>query len=516
MSHVSKLLLLSCLAGAFACTVPTIAELEAERPGTYYECNSDHPCPPGLVCIVERCIPRSELECEPGTRVACGSGSDRGVCSAGTKLCNALGIFEPCEDVVTPVFEKCDGQDNDCDGESDNWANPLELTLKHDGSSSAAAIAVRRMPDGSQDTLLTLTAETGRLVTRTLTADGTWTLGKEFSHPFMSFKLPTLAAQGDTVAVAWVGVQAPEGTGPSLYRVYLATVNGAGSLTNKDAIEIPYDASAGSGSTIAPDLLKLAVNKTHILVLVKTPEESFVVTVARNLDEGSRKGPTRLGTVFSDLWFQASPDGSGDGFVVAYQDMFTDTNGSVAYYNQTATVSTAGVLGRPMAIKHSLSTPPHSPFILPLPDSASEYFVYYVENGFETGSPAKSRVSSTKCGPVAPCESSMSFVTFEKEVQRMQLAAQPGAVEPEVALFRWQESRTAPPSLTAITFTDKGDRLLELRPRGQLVLSESLVLMPDSTRYLLYNQPPAVPSVVSSLAVGFEVTEARIQPFCGL
>lgn len=39
--------------------------------------------------------------------------------------------------------------------------------------------------------------------------------------------------------------------------------------------------------------------------------------------------------------------------------------------------------------------------------------------------------------------------------------------------------------------------------------------MPDSTRYLLYNQNPPPPSTVSSLAVGFSVSEAHVLPFCG-
>ncbi|MFE8603177.1 hypothetical protein [Archangium violaceum] len=510
MSHASKLLLLSCLAWAAACTVPDLEELDDELP--IKRCSAEHnTCAPGLACIVDRCTPIAELECEPGKRVACGS--DTGECQPGTQLCNALGVLGPCEDAVTPVFEKCDDKDNDCDGESDNWANPLALTLKHDGSSPAAAIAVRRKPDGSQDTLLTLTAEEGNLVTRTLAADGTWTPGREFVHPFMSFKLPTLAAQGDAVAVAWVGEQAPAGTGSYLYRVYLAMMNGSGATTNDQAIEIPYDVSAGSGSTIEPDLLELAINKTHILVLIKTPGASFVVTVARNLDEGSRKGPVRLGNVFSERWFQASPDGSGDGFVVAYQDTtINPTNGFVTYYNKTATVSNEGVLGASHAIKHSLSTPPHSPFILPQPGSP-EYFVYFVENGFETGS-SRSRISSAKCGPTA-CASPAPFSIFENEVQRMHLAAPPGAMKPEVALLRWQESRATPLTLTALTFTDKADWRNDLQPRGQPILSESLVVMPDSTRYVLYNQPPRVPSVVSSLAVGFAETEAHVLPFCG-
>jgi hypothetical protein len=509
VSHVSKLLLLSCLACAFACTVPTIDELEAEADGSSYSCNSDHACPPGSVCIVDRCIRIEELACEPGKRVACGS--DKGECRPGTQLCGAQGIPGPCEDAVTPVFEKCDDKDNDCDGEADDQAEPLVLTRNHDGATPAAAIAVRRKPDGTQDTLLSLMAENGSLVASTLAADGTWKQGAKSTHPQISFKLPALAAQGDTVAAAWLGVKAPVGTEPYTYMVFLVTMDGSGAFTNDQVLEIPYGAPTGP-STVEPDLIKLAINRTHILVLVKTADAAFVVTVNRSLDVSSRKGPIRLGKVFSDRWFQASPDGAGEGFVVAYQDTYTNpTNGFVTHYNQTATVSNEGVLD-PLLVsgKSSLATLPHSPFILPVPGSSVEYFVYFVENGFDTTNTKRSRVTSTKCG-AETCDTPVAFATFESEVQRMQLVAPPGMVKPEVALFEWQDTRTAPPSLTAVTFADKAEWRNDLRPPGQPLLSASLVVMPDSTRYLLYNQPPPEPS---SLAVGFAVSEAHVLPFC--
>jgi hypothetical protein len=512
VSHVSKLLLLSCLACAVACTVPDIEELNAERP--IERCDEEHStCPPGSMCIVDRCIRTEELVCEPGKRVACGS--DRGECRPGTQLCSAQGILGPCEDAIAPVFEKCDDKDNDCDGQPDNWAEPLVLTRSHEGSTPAAAIAVRRKPDGSQDTLLTLTAEEGSIVARTLAADGTWKQGMKSTHPQMTYKLPALAAQGDTVAAAWVGVKAPAtSTEPYTYMVFLVMLDGSGAITNAQVLDIPYGSSTGGASTIKPELLELAINRTHILVLVKTQDAAFVVTVARSLDVGSRRGPIELGKVFSDRWFQASQDASGAGFVVAYQHVVNNPSaGFVTYNNQTATVSNEGVLVGTARVIHkgTLPTLPHSPFILPVPGGSSEYLVYSVENGFDTTNPSRSRISSTKCG-AAGCETTpIVFATFDNDIQRMQLVAPPGALKPEVALFRWQAARTDPPSLTAVTFADKAEWRNELRPSGQPVLSASLVVMPDSTRYLLYNQPPAVPS---SLAVGFEVTEARIQPFC--
>jgi len=506
VSHASKLLLLSCLACAFACSVPSIEELNDERP--IERCSEEHKkCPPGSVCIADRCTPLKDLACEPGTRVACGL--DKGECRPGTQLCSAEGLLGACEDAVMPVFEKCDGKDNDCDDSKDNWAGSVVLTREHDLSTPAAAVAVRRAPDGTQDTLLTLMAENGSLVASTLAPDGSWKPGKRFTHPQLSFKLPALVAQGDTVAAAWLGVRAPVGSEPFTYTVYLAMLNGSGAPSNEQVLDIPHGSTA-----VEPDQLKLAINRTHVLVLIKTPSESFVVTVDRNLNVASRKGPFRLGKAHSGRWFHAMPGGLGDRFLVAYEDSSTSTTGFVINNNQTTTVSNDGVISAPPHIINTKSSLSHSPFILPLQGDASEYSVYYVENGFDTASPKASRISFTRCGAIG-CDRPLAFATFEHEVVRMHLAAPPGAQKPEMALFRWQDARTDPPSLTAITFTGEAPLRNELRPQGQPPLFESLVVMPDSTRYLIYNQPPPPPSpAVSALAVGFAVTEAHVLPFC--
>jgi hypothetical protein len=300
------------------------------------------------------------------------------------------------------------------------------------------------------------------------------------------------------------------GTEPATYTVYLAMLNGSGVPTNDQVLDIPHGSTA-----VEPDQIKLAINRTHVLVLIKTPSESVVVTVAQKLDTASRKGPVRLGKVHAGRWFHAMPGGLGDRFLVAYEDSYTSpTTSFVINNNLTATVSDDGVLSAPYVINNR-STLSHSPFILPLQGDASAYSVYYVENGFDTASPKTSRVSFTRCGVIG-CDTPLAFARFEHEVVRMHLAAPPGAQRPEMALFRWQDARTDPPSLTAVTFADKAEWRNELRPQGPPPFFESLVVMPDSTRYLIYNQPPPppTPSSVSSLAVGSAVTEAHVLPFC--
>jgi hypothetical protein len=116
MSSVSKLLWLSCLACAFACTVPTIDKLEEERAT---ECNAEHPCPPkDFVCFENRCIRTTGLGCVPGTSKACGS--DVGECMQGTTRCDAKGEWGPCVGEVAAVAEVCNGKDDDCDGVTDD------------------------------------------------------------------------------------------------------------------------------------------------------------------------------------------------------------------------------------------------------------------------------------------------------------------------------------------------------------------------------------------------------------
>ncbi|MCB9525273.1 MAG: hypothetical protein H6702_18130 [Myxococcales bacterium] len=61
--------------------------------------------------------------CEPGVEVACYSGPEGtvgvGACEAGTQRCDANGELGACQGERVPEAEACDGQDNDCDGETD-------------------------------------------------------------------------------------------------------------------------------------------------------------------------------------------------------------------------------------------------------------------------------------------------------------------------------------------------------------------------------------------------------------
>ncbi len=61
-------------------------------------------------------------DCRPGEMEACGSAV--GLCEQGRRTCGAAGVWGRCEGATGPVDEVCDGEDNDCDGMTDNGVGP--------------------------------------------------------------------------------------------------------------------------------------------------------------------------------------------------------------------------------------------------------------------------------------------------------------------------------------------------------------------------------------------------------
>jgi hypothetical protein len=75
------------------------------------------------VALVAACGKPAAQECEPGKMYTCYSGpagsEGIGVCRGGSALCMAAGKLGVCEGELVPTNELCDGDDNDCDGQTD-------------------------------------------------------------------------------------------------------------------------------------------------------------------------------------------------------------------------------------------------------------------------------------------------------------------------------------------------------------------------------------------------------------
>jgi len=73
--------------------------------------NIDEGCPPpGFTCI-----PNTSEACYTGPAGTAGTG----VCTAGTRTCDASGNWSACFGEVLPSAEICDNQDNNCNGMTD-------------------------------------------------------------------------------------------------------------------------------------------------------------------------------------------------------------------------------------------------------------------------------------------------------------------------------------------------------------------------------------------------------------
>jgi hypothetical protein len=86
--------------------------------------------------------------CTPGSTSSCYGGPSGtmgvGTCSAGTQTCNDTGTgYGACVGAVTPVADSCgDGNDNDCDGETDETCvcTPFSTSACYDGESGTSGV----------------------------------------------------------------------------------------------------------------------------------------------------------------------------------------------------------------------------------------------------------------------------------------------------------------------------------------------------------------------------------------
>ena len=127
----------ACEAGWQGCVQGRIECLEIGRGPSPEVCDGlDNDCN-GLVDDTE-----PPCSCVEGDQVACGT--DEGECTAGSLRCRA-GVWGPCEGAIVGVGELCNGLDDDCDGVTDDDAR---------GEGEACGSAVGRCEEGARACIL--------------------------------------------------------------------------------------------------------------------------------------------------------------------------------------------------------------------------------------------------------------------------------------------------------------------------------------------------------------------------
>ena len=90
------------------------------------QCEYDADCSTGMVCNNCQCEIENNSACASGDTRPCYTGDlatrNEGLCQDGTQTCVG-GFWEACVGDITPVAEVCDGEDNNCDGITDE-GNP--------------------------------------------------------------------------------------------------------------------------------------------------------------------------------------------------------------------------------------------------------------------------------------------------------------------------------------------------------------------------------------------------------
>lgn len=502
MSHVSKLLLLSCLVCAAACTVPSIEEVEKEEGPAGCD-DTDHKCPENFVCYENQCIRLTpDMACKPGTREDCTS-SGLGECVAGARVCGAEGTFGACESKKKPAREVCDGLDNDCDGKLDNMAS-LDITKSEDPDGSLVAVPIGGPGTDAPEVTLLVTTESGKVLTRTLSPDGALHNGATFS-PTTSGGRNTavaVAAAGGLAAIGWL--EQPGVLDGTQVRFYVALLDARGEIL-RDPVEIPY---TNGGALPNASEVQLAVDSTHILMLVRTMggaaasiPELWALTVPTELVDKPVSTAFKLATPQTNFGVHATEDGTSSQFLVAYES-------SLARY--VATISNEGALvGNPALLFRDPDT--YSPFLVPKKDSATDYSLFYVRYDATTNTSYLSIQVLDNGVFLAP--EPYSRVGF---IERMRMTAPSGAPRPNLALWVWRDKRgSTQRALEAARLSFSSsivDKVVTVSLPSSPTSAEVPVQLPGDPFYVVYQRDPAA----TAGGLASQALEVNLQTYCKL
>lgn len=551
MNHARTLLLLLSVVCTWACTVPTLEELEEERASG---CDAEHACHPDWVCFEGKCLPREGPGCTPGDTLSCGNEA-KGECRPGMRLCGQERSFGACIGEVTPIAEVCNGkdddcdgspdealtqacakqegvckgaretctngtyagctdalyaqysqvyqpfettcdfQDNDCDGREDRW-EPTLLISQTSGT-PLGAVAVNRISAGELPTVLALIPSNGNLEARAISPRGIQVGSVIPPAPNFAPTSPVLVANEDKVTAAWVEVTLP---GPNLpeTRLLMAVMDGGGTVLSG-----PIQVQAGLPQDRISDI-QLAVNPTRVLVVVtfSTNREVYAFTIGRNLDFRTRSQPILLGQLVTSNWVHAAAMGdSQNSFLVTFEHKDV---------RQLGVITETGQLLSPVTALRYPGSFTNRPFIIPAPSADKKHLILYVENS--ATSPG-AQLLSIPCttGANGFCEQPTSISSFTHGLEDMKLLTYPGFRVPNFVLLKWRDKATDAILQGYAPFN--GSSIGQLTPvpiQGPSISSDTLVLSPEGTLFQVYLESP--PAQLQSAVPG--PPDAKVRPFC--
>jgi hypothetical protein len=504
VNHVRTLLLLVSVACTWACTVPTLEDVEREEERG--KCDATHPCEKGWYCFDGACFAEREVSCRPAQTQTCVN--QQGVCQGAVEVCS--GSFKGCtpETFASHApqqyqrFElRCDRLDNDCNGVPDGW-EPVHLN-EASTSFTLAATAVKRDTLGKPNTVVTLVPEEGGLKVRLLSSEGAQESGK-FAPTSLNATLesPALSAEGDLVAAGWI--EHDPRSLATAYSVQLAMLDGGGAL-KREKVELYKTDNLRPISQV-----RVVMGRTHVLVLMELTvnfvQEFWVITIERTLDLRTRSAPLKLGTSRVSKWFNgAVVRGPDEHFLVTYND---------GGERRLVRISTAGQLMEPpLAMPVVLNSAAEMPFIVPVNPTSSRHTIFYVEDNLQ----GFFNIRYVKCDTQV-CETpQMALENFDRRLTGLQLATVPGEPAPILMILSWSAPNQNDPNgpevqghTLAPMLGDKAGSLHPFAIRAPKVYSPVFGLTADRTAYVAYLEdgPPPPPQAGPTTPV------ARLQPFC--
>lgn len=118
-----------CTAGIQACDAGSWGDCAGEVNPTDESCNGEDDDCDGDVDEGCDCLPGETQSCYPGPAETEGVGT----CVAGTQTCDDSGAWGSCDGATGPADESCNGEDDDCDGDTDELDDPGGCDTGDDG-----------------------------------------------------------------------------------------------------------------------------------------------------------------------------------------------------------------------------------------------------------------------------------------------------------------------------------------------------------------------------------------------